>query len=113
MAIAISRLPAARRQAFLIDGGAKVIFADVTFTGSYATGGEAITAGVLGVKSILNVTGNVTEASGQTTNWAVHWDATNSKLKMFGAAVGATGATEHAAAAYAASTVGHLVFWCV
>jgi hypothetical protein len=40
--------------------------------------------------------------------WDVHWDATNGKLKMFGAAVGATGHTEHAAAAYAAATVGHL-----
>ena len=106
MAIAVAPLTAGK---FNI-GNKKVRMADVTFTGSYATGGEAITPGSVGMKRIMNVLGNVTEAAGQTTNWQIHWDAANAKLKMFGAAVGATGSTEHAAAAYAASTVGHLIF---
>src|SRR5258708_6724059 len=91
-------------------GNKKMRMIDVTFTGAYATGGETITPVSVGMKRIMNVIGNVTEAAGQTTNWQVHWDAANTKLKMFGAAVGATGATEHAAAAYAAVTVGHLIF---
>lgn len=107
MTVAIAPLTAGR----YVIGNKKIRMVDITFTGSYATGGEAITAASLGMKRIMNVTGSVTEASGQTTAWLPHWDATNSKLKMFGAAVGATGATEHAAAAYAASTVGHLIFW--
>ena len=91
-------------------GNKKMYLMDVTFTGSYATGGEAITPASVGMKRILQVTGSVTEASGQTTAWVPHWDAANSKLKLFGAGTGATGLTEHAAAAYAASTVGHLTF---
>lgn len=114
MAIAVAPLAASRRsKPFQIDGGMKLIVADVTLTGSYVTGGEAVTAGQLGVKSILNVIGNVTEAAGQTTSWTVHWDAANSKIKLFGLAAGATGLTEHGAIAYAAASVGHLVFLCV
>lgn len=89
-------------------GNKKVRFVDVTFTGSYATGGEALVAKDFGMRSIMHVTGVVTEAAGATTAWVTYWDKANNKLKMFGAAVGATGMTEHAAAAYAAVTVGHL-----
>ena len=109
MAIAVAPLTAGR---FKI-GNKQQVLADVTLTGSYATGGETIdprTSG-LAMRRILNVTGTVTEAAGQTTCWTPHWDAANRKLKLFGAAVGATGATEHAAAAYATATVGHLIFW--
>lgn len=83
---------------------------DVTFTGSYATGGETITPGAVGMKYINRVLGVVTEAAGQTTEWNPHWDGANSKLKLFGAGTGATGLTEHAAAAYAAATAGRLTF---
>jgi hypothetical protein len=106
MAITVAPLTAGK---FNI-GNKKVRMADVTFTGSYATGGEAITPASVGMKRIMNVLGVVTEAAGQTTAWQIFWDSANQKLKMFGAAVGATGATEHAAAAYATSTVGHLMF---
>lgn len=106
MAAAMSPLTAGRFNV----GNKKIRMADVTLTGSYPTGGETITPASLGMKRVLNVLGNVTEAAGQTTNWAVHWDPANNKLKLFGAAVGATGMTEHAAAAYATATVGHLVF---
>lgn len=92
-------------------GNKKIRMVDITLTGSYATGGETLTPRDFGMKRIMNVTGSVTEAAGQTTAWVPHWDAANAKLKLFGAAVGATGATEHAAAAYAAVTVGHLVLW--
>lgn len=96
-------------------GNKKMRMADVTLTGSYATGGETIDPVKLGMRRIINVTGSVTEAAGQTTAWVPHWapgtTPSNGTLKLFGAAVGATGATEHAAAAYAATTVGHLIFW--
>ena len=75
MAIAVAPLTAGK---FNI-GNKKVRMADVTFTGSYATGGEAITPGSVGMKRIMNVLGNVTEAAGQTTNWQIHWDAANMK----------------------------------
>jgi hypothetical protein len=107
MAITVAPLTAGK---FNI-GNKKVRMADVTFTGSYATGGEAITPASVGMKRIMNIPGGlVTEAAGQTTAWSPHWDVVNGKLKLFGAAVGTTGMTEHAAAAYAAATVGHLVF---
>lgn len=83
---------------------------DVTLTGSYATGGEAITAAQVGLHQITRVQGVVTEAAGQTTEWTPLWDGANGKVKLFNAAVGVTGATEHAAAAYAAVTAGRLTF---
>ena len=90
-------------------GNKKIRMVDVTFTGSYATGGEALVAKDFGMRKIHYVTGVVTEAAGQTTAWVPYWDKANAKLKMLGAGTGATGLTEHAAAAYAASTVGHLM----
>lgn len=89
-------------------GNKKIRVCDVTLTGSYATGGEALTASDFGMRRILTVLGNATEASGQTSAWQVHWDATNKKMKLFGLAVAATGQTEHGAIAYAASSVAHL-----
>ena len=83
---------------------------DVTFSGSYATGGESITARSVGLNEIHTVQGVVTEAAGQTTLWVPLWDSANSKLKLFGAGTGATGMTEHAAAAYATATAGRLKF---
>lgn len=91
-------------------GNKKHRLVDLTFTGSYATGGEAVTATQVGMRRIIRVLGIVTEAAGQTTAWNVYWDATNGKIKLFGAGTGATGLTEHAAAAYAAATVGQLTF---
>lgn len=90
-------------------GNKKVSYVDVTFTGSYATLGEALTAQDFAVKNIQMVTGIITEAAGTTTAWVPYYDRGTGKLKMMGAGTGATGLTEHAAAAYAASTVGHLV----
>jgi hypothetical protein len=108
MAIAVAPPAGARKVPVIAAPGIKMVFAEVTFTGAYVLGGEALDPKAFGLKRIVAVSGTVTEAAGQTTMWDVHWDATNGKLKMFGAAVGATGHTEHAAAAYAAATVGHL-----
>lgn len=92
-------------------GNKKVRTVQLSFSGSYATGGEAITATQLGARRILGVlAGSVTEASGQTTCWFPHWDG--SKIKLFGAGTGATGLTEHAAAAYATATAGLVTFIC-
>lgn len=109
MAIAVAQPTGARKSPVIVATGLRLVLADVTLTGSYATGGEPLSPGAFGLKRIVQVLGTVTEAAGQTTCWVPHWDNANGKLKLFGAAVGATGATEHAAAAYAASTVGHLV----
>lgn len=92
-------------------GNKKVRVVDVAFSGSYATGGEAITATQLGMRRIIGIlAGTVTEAAGQTTLWSPHFDSANSKVKLFGAGTGATGITEHAAAAYASNTAGRLTF---
>jgi hypothetical protein len=109
MAIAVAPPAGARKVPVVAASGIKMVLADVTLTGAYATGGEALDPKAFGLKRIVAVTGSVTEAAGQTTAWMPHWDNANAKLKLFGAAVGATGATEHAAAAYAAVTVGHLI----
>lgn len=93
-----------------VDANKKVRLVDGTFTGSYATGGETVTPVSVGMRRIIRVLGIVTEAAGQTTAWTVYWDNANSKIKLYGAAAGATGLTEHAAAAYAAATVGQLTF---
>jgi hypothetical protein len=90
-------------------GNKKWRIAEVTFTGTYPTNGEPLDPKDFGMKRIQTVLGNSTEASGQTSAWQVFWDRTNSKLKLFGLAVAATGQTEHGNIAYAASSVGHLL----
>jgi len=90
-------------------GNKKVKLAEVTFTGTYPTGGEALVAADFGMREILFVLGCSTEAAGQTSAWQVFWDRTNKKLKLFGLAVAATGQTEHGNIAYAAVSVGHLM----
>lgn len=109
MAIAPAQPTGVRKAPVITATGIRQVLADVTFTGSYVTGGEALDPKAFGLKRIVAVLGTVTEAAGQTTCWVPHWDNANGKVKLFGAAVGATGATEHAAAAYAAATVGHFV----
>jgi hypothetical protein len=109
VAISAASPAGARKQPVNIPPGLKIVLVDVALTGAYATGGEALDPKAFGLKRIINVFGSVTEAAGQTTAWSPHWDLANAKLKLFGAAVGATGMTEHAAAAYAAVTVAHLV----
>lgn len=106
MSYTVSFLPGSKA---IKQGNKKVSYCDVTFAGSYATGGELLTPQDFAIKNIQMVTGIVTEASGQTTAWTVFFDRTNVKLKLFGLAAGATGLTEHGAIAYAASSVGHLV----
>jgi di/tripeptidase len=90
-------------------GNKKIRIAEVTLTGTYPTGGEALNPRDFGMSKILHVLGNSTEAAGQTSAWQVHWDRTNNKLKLMGLAVAATGQTEHGNIAYAAVSVGHLV----
>lgn len=92
-------------------GNKRVGFFEITFTGTYPTGGEALTAKDFGMRRIFTVLGNSTEAAGQTSSWQVFWDRANSKLKLFGLAVAATGQTEHGNIAYAAVSVAHVVVY--
>lgn len=109
MAVAVAK-PTNMRRTTNQSGALKERTLDITLTGSYATGGEAVTPTTVGLKEIHRVNGYVTEAAGQTTEWVPFWDGTNNKVKLFGAATGATGLTEHAAAAYAAVTAGRITF---
>ena len=88
-------------------GNKKVRIVDITFTGTYPTGGETLVPKDFGMRKIHYITGVATEAAGQTTAWLPYWDKANSKVKLFGLAAGATGFTEHGNIAYAASSIGH------
>lgn len=109
MAIAVAASTGTRRAPTIPAPGYRWTFSEVTFTGTYPTGGEALDPKVFGLKRIVQVLGNATEAAGRTTMWNVHWDEVNAKLKLMGLAVGATGMTEHGNIAYAAVSVGHLI----
>lgn len=90
-------------------GNKRVGFFEITFSGTYPTGGEALIAKDFGMRRILTVLGNSTEAAGQTSAWQVFWDRANAKLKLFGLAVAATGQTEHGNIAYATASVAHVL----
>jgi hypothetical protein len=92
-------------------GNKRVRVRDVTFTGNYATGGEAITLSQVGLRTCLTVYGTVTEGAGAATGLPVRWDATNSKLQLYeSGAANAPLAEKGSAEAYAATTAGRLTF---
>lgn len=52
----------------------------VTFDNSYATGGESLTAAILGLSRIIDVE---VEPSKELAGLLCYWDRTNSKLQLF------------------------------
>lgn len=83
---------------------------DVAFSGSYAAGGEAVTAASVGLHQIVRVQGVVTEAAGATSGLPVLWNAGTSKLQLYESAAAGSPAGEKGAEAYAATTAGRLTF---
>lgn len=88
-------------------GNRRVTYCDVTFTGSYAAGGEALTPGDFALKSILYVMGVVTDGT-VATGMSVTFNRATGKLAMFESAASGSPGLEKGAEAYAATTVGRL-----
>jgi hypothetical protein len=91
-------------------GNKRVRVRDVTFTGSYAAGGESITPSNVGLKNVLTVLGIVTEAAGATSGIPLRWDPTNNKIQLYESAAAGAPLAEKGAEAYAAATAGRLTF---
>jgi hypothetical protein len=73
-------------------GQAKTRLVDITVSGNYTTGGDALTAAALGAQKVLFFEGEVNELS-STTAIVPRYDYTNSKLKFY-KANGTTNLTE-------------------
>lgn len=87
---------------------------DLTFTGSYAVGGETITPRDVGLRQINDVLGIVTEGAGATTALPLRWNRTTGKLQLYTSnGVAPASLAEKTAVAYAASTIGQLHFFGV
>lgn len=62
----------------------KMLTRRLTFSGNYATGGEAITAATFGLSKLHQVVmPGVASASDKATGIAVGWDAANSKIVFY------------------------------
>lgn len=96
--------------ATFVIGNKRIAVRDCAFSGSYATGGEAIAPKDVGLRSIIAVLGVVTEGAGGTAALPQRWDATNSKLQVYESAAAGSAPAEKGAEAYAASTAGRLTF---
>lgn len=105
MAYTVSIIPGCKA---VKQGNKRETLADVTFTGSYATGGETLTPRDFAMNTIQFITGIVTEASGATAALPVYWNRSTGKLQMYEAAAAGSPGAEKGAEAYAASSVGHL-----
>jgi hypothetical protein len=94
--------PTPEKSDFIKLGNAFLVPGTITFSGSYATGGDSFTAGSspsdrakqIGAGTILAVWGSIRGHSAE-------WDGAASKLKLYSSAN-----TEHAAAAYNAAVTG-------
>lgn len=63
-----------------VQGGSRVIVADVTFDSSYATGGESLTPADLGLKAIHFLTDQVGKTASGTTAILTRYDYVAQKL---------------------------------
>lgn len=81
-------------------GSIKALVGTLTFSGSYATGGDSLDLGALFKRSGLGKIFGVTGFRG----YSAEYDPTAKKLKLYSAAN-----TEHAAAAYNAALTGSAV----
>lgn len=78
MAIAVTQL--GRRTVF---GDRRVGFYNVVFSGTYTTGGEAITPGLFGLNDIDFIDAQSSVSTAGTTAEVVAYAASTSKLQMF------------------------------
>lgn len=88
MAVAITQVE--RKTVF---GDRRVVIADLAFSSTYATGGEALAASAFGLSRLdfLHVPA-ITAADGGTSGWVPKYDYTNAKLQQFQSTTGAPAA---------------------
>lgn len=100
MAVAIT--PAGRRTVF---GDRRVGFYDLVFSGTYTTGGEAVTAASFGLNSIDLILTEATISTATTTAEIIAYTASTGKIQMFeSGAANAPLAEKGSAEAYVAGT---------
>lgn len=105
-----------RSRSRFLPGGLKAVHATVTFTGSYATGGETTSTStwedILGLRRIQAVIGHVGEGGPPPTTFSpVFWNPVTNKLQV-GTSNGAAPAllAEKTAAAWGTAPTGQLLF---
>lgn len=77
-------------------GNLRVVIADITTTGSYRTGGIALTAAACGLSKILfvNTCGGVAPAADQATSNAVAYNHATDKFVMYEGSAAGTALSE-------------------
>ena len=72
-----------------IEGINAVKYVTITFSGTYATGGEAVTAGEFGLQVIESIQPNVAVDTAGTTVYQTRYAAATGKIQLYVAAAGA------------------------
>ena len=67
-------------------GTARTALVDITFSGSYAAGGDTYTAGQFGMSTVHAINPQGAAVGSATTGYVVMPDYANSKLKLMGGA---------------------------
>jgi hypothetical protein len=91
-----------------LGGVAKSVVADVTFSSSYAAGGDTFTPSQFGMNTILQIDTNSASASA-TTGYMVMPDLVNNKLKLMGSNGAAPAAFAETSTANQSATVARVV----
>src|SRR5438552_1508278 len=81
-----------------LGGVARAVVADVTFSGTYAAGGDTYTAGQFGLTTVLAIIPQGAAVGSTTTGYQLMPDLTNSKLRLIGGAASGVAGAETATA---------------
>lgn len=82
----------------VLGGTARTVIADVTFSGSYAAGGDTFTASQFGMNTVHAIIPQGDAVGSATTGYAVAPDITGLKLRLLGGAASGAAHTETATA---------------
>ena len=88
----------------------KVVIADVTFSGTYAAGGDTYTASQFEMKTIDAIVDMGAAAGSTTTGYLLSPDLANSKLRLLGGAASGVALAETATAGQTGTVQRVLVF---
>jgi len=72
-----------------VEGINTVKYVTISFSGTYATGGEAVTAAEFGLASIESVQPNLAVSGAGTTVYNARFNSSTSKIQLYVAAAGA------------------------
>jgi len=93
----------------VVGGVARSAVVDVTFSGTYAAGGDTFTPSQFGMTSILAMVPMGSAFGSATTAYVVSPDLANNKIKLMASAAAGTAPTETAAAGQIATVARMLV----